>query len=194
MTIRKKRYTPKGFISGISKRKTSKSRLKFALFFIVGALVTALYNGIPTGAQVEQYIAENVMLNDIKISDGDTLRIKGQSFRLLGIDAPESKQTCSTLNGDKWPCGLVARSALWKMTNGKQVTCDVTNKDKYSRNVAICYVGNTELNREMVKQGMAVAYTQYSKRYVNEEKEAQAAKIGIWQGQFIEPRQWRKSH
>ena len=68
------------------------------------------------------------------------------------------------------------------------------NKDKYQRSVAICYAGKVELNREMAKQGMAMAYRYYSKRYIKDEESAKSAKLGIWQGQFMEPREWRKQY
>lgn len=192
MVYRKPRYTPKSFLKGISRRKSRKGKLKYILVVLVGVVITAVLNGVPIQDQAQQYLAENILSGDVKVIDGDTLHIKGQSFRLLGIDSPERKQTCQNARGAAWACGEVARSTLWKMTNGQQIHCNVTTTDKYNRGVAICYAGNMELNREMVKQGMAVAYTQYSKRYVADEQKAKAAKIGIWQGRFMEPGTWRR--
>lgn len=194
MPSRKPRYTPKGFIKGVSRRKSRKGKLKFVLLFIVGALAASFHNGVPSADEVHQYVSETVMLSDVKVTDGDTLHIKGQSFRLFGIDAPEHNQPCYTANGKQWACGTAARTALWKLTNGQKIKCDVVNKDKYNRSVAICYAGKVELNKEMAKQGMATAYRYYSKRYVPDEQAAKQAKIGIWQGRFMEPREWRKKH
>lgn len=190
----RKRYTPLGFLLGISRRKSRKGKTKFTLLFILGALVAAFHNGVPSPDQVQQFIAENVMLSDVKVTDGDTLHIKGQAFRLFGIDAPEHDQPCYDANSKPWACGAAARTALWKMTNGRQIRCNVTDKDKYGRSVAICYAGNIELNREMARQGMAIAYRQYSIRYVADEQAAKTAKVGIWQGKFMEPGDWRKRH
>ena len=38
------------------------------------------------------------------ITDGDTLKMGGATFRLWGIDAPEAKQECP----DGWPAGRMA--------------------------------------------------------------------------------------
>lgn len=169
--------------------------MRFILLTLAGMVLAAvLQQGAPSAAGVQQYIAENIMLSDVKVTDGDTIRVKGQRYRLFGIDAPESKQTCNKADGSKWGCGSVARTALFEMVNGQDIRCDVTGNDKYGRGVAVCYAGNVELNREMVKQGMAVAYTQYSKRYLAEEQTAKAGKMGIWQGRFMEPREWRRKY
>ena len=45
---------------------------------------------------------------------------------------------------------------------------------------------------ELVRQGFAVAYRKYSKRYVEAEEAAKKAKIGVWQGPFVMPREWRR--
>lgn len=38
------------------------------------------------------------------VTDGDTLRMEGKTYRLFGIDAPERAQICS----DGWPAGRLA--------------------------------------------------------------------------------------
>ena len=45
----------------------------------------------------------------------------------------------------------------------------------------------------MVMRGHAVAYLQYSKKYLSEEFEAKKDKKGIWQGKFEMPWDWRKN-
>ncbi len=44
----------------------------------------------------------------------------------------------------------------------------------------------------MVANGWALAYTRYSLDYVDEEADAQAARRGIWAGQFVKPWKWRQ--
>ena len=46
----------------------------------------------------------------------------------------------------------------------------------------------------MVKNGYAIAYKKYSKKYVFEEKYAKANKLGIWSGSFVNPEKWRKQN
>ncbi len=44
----------------------------------------------------------------------------------------------------------------------------------------------------MVSQGWALADRRYSLDYVDEEADAQAARRGIWAGEFVRPWEWRR--
>jgi endonuclease YncB( thermonuclease family) len=46
------------------------------------------------------------------ITDGDTIKQGGVTYRLWGIDAPESAQTCA----DGWPAGSLATTRLKALT------------------------------------------------------------------------------
>jgi endonuclease YncB( thermonuclease family) len=46
------------------------------------------------------------------ITDGETLVLNGNSFRLDGIDAPKTDQVCLNENGTVWACGIEARDQL----------------------------------------------------------------------------------
>ena len=194
MARRRKKHTLKSFVKGFFKRKTGRGRRKFALLFLMGLAVTYYNDGIPTVDEAHQYISEDILLSDIKVLDGDTIRMGNKTYRLYGIDAPEKDQLCNRVDKEPWKCGREARSTLWKLTKGKQVTCKVKDTDRYNRDVAICYVGKTDLNRRMVETGMAMAYRQYSKHYVRDEWYAERNKLGIWQGKFTEPWKWRRSN
>jgi endonuclease YncB( thermonuclease family) len=125
------------------------------------------------------------------IIDGDTIEIAGQRIRLHGIDAPESRQLCS-LGGKLWQCGKDATDVLAKLISRRPVTCQERDQDRYGRIVAICYAGGEDLNAQMVLQGLALAYRRYSRDYVDEEADAQAARRGIWAGKFVLPWEWRR--
>jgi hypothetical protein len=43
----------------------------------------------------------------------------------------------------------------------------------------------------MVAQGWALAYRYYSRDYVSQERSASKAKLGMWQGEFEPPWDWR---
>jgi len=126
------------------------------------------------------------------ITDGDTLKINGEKIRLDGIDAPESAQSCMTSDNKPYSCGQNATSFLKNITEHKTVSCKTTDKDRYGRHIATCFVGNINLNEAMVLNGHALAYRQYSKRYVEVEKTAEIAQAGMWQGIFVKPWSWRK--
>jgi endonuclease YncB( thermonuclease family) len=51
-----------------------------------------------------------------------------------------------------------------------------------------------DLQAEMVKSGMAVAYLKYSDRYEQEQNFARKAKAGMWSGEFQEPETWRREN
>jgi endonuclease YncB( thermonuclease family) len=43
----------------------------------------------------------------------------------------------------------------------------------------------------MVRNGWALAYREYSRAYVPEERAAHRAERGIWRGEFVKPWNWR---
>ena len=43
----------------------------------------------------------------------------------------------------------------------------------------------------MVRTGLAIAYRKYSNRYVRFENTAKANRVGMWQGNFVKPWEWR---
>ena len=44
----------------------------------------------------------------------------------------------------------------------------------------------------MVKNGWALAYVKYSKKYLKEQRYAKEKGLGIWKGQFVAPWDWRR--
>ena len=127
-----------------------------------------------------------------RIVDGDTIWIGPEKIRLHGIDAPESKQTCKKADATEYRCGEMATFVLAKIIGRHWITCKGEMIDRYKRRISVCYAGPYDINAEMVKRGWAVAYRRYSKDYVDEEELAKNNKLGIWQGKFIKPWDWRK--
>jgi endonuclease YncB( thermonuclease family) len=59
--------------------------------------------------------------------------------------------------------------------------------------VAVCYVGKTEINQWMVKNGFAVAYRKYGGGiYDDAETFARSNRRGIWGSDFDMPWEWRR--
>jgi endonuclease YncB( thermonuclease family) len=132
------------------------------------------------------------------VIDGDTITIKNVKIRFSGIDAPEKNyygqtQFCKGPKG-VWACGKKASSKLKKLINGQEVQCTNEGKDRYGRTLSICYANGVDLQAEMVRSGMAVAYLKYSNRYESEMIEAMIAQVGIWGGPFDEPELWRRQN
>ena len=127
-----------------------------------------------------------------KITDGDTIKIINKRIRFYGIDTPEIKQICSK-NSKEYSCGKEAKDALEKKISGNKVVCKVQDRlDRYKRYIGVCFIGEVNLNKWMVRNGYAVAYRRYSKDYIKDEEYAKKNKFGLWSGNFIHPEKWRK--
>ena len=144
---------------------------------------------------------EKIILGKAEIIDGDTIKINKKKIRLFGIDAPEKEQICKKIyisflifNFKKdYKCGEKSTSALLNKLKDKKVKCIIEKKkDRYNRNIGTCYVKNQDINSWLVKNGYAIAYTRYSKKYVLDEHYAKENKLGIWRGTFTEPEKWRR--
>ncbi len=136
-----------------------------------------------------------------KVTDGDTIRIEEKKIRFFGIDAPEKKQQCkkpwltiSFISFSKdYPCGQISTDKLKKKINNKLLICKWNNKDKYKRYIAECFKDKININAWMVRNGYAVAYRKYSKKFVSQEIFAKKEKLGLWAGNFDMPWNWRKN-
>ena len=113
----------------------------------------------------------------VGVIDGDTIDVlhNGQSerIRLNGIDCPEKGQAF----------GKKAKQFTSEMVFGKDVTVQSYRLDRYGRTIAdILLADATNLNRELVKAGLAWRYVKYSKDEMLSQLEADArdAKRGLW--------------
>ena len=135
-----------------------------------------------------------------EIIDGDTLRLNNIKIRLYGIDAPEINQKCYkqifAFNffsyNKKYYCGKKTSKELQIFLKNSKIVCQIKGQDRYKRKIAICFKNSIDINAWLVKEGLAVAYKKYSRRYSNFEKQARDQKKGIWNGQFDMPWDWRK--
>ncbi len=135
-----------------------------------------------------------------QIIDGDTIKINSNKIRLYGIDAPEFNQLCKkplltififTFTED-YRCGKISTEKLKKKINDKLIKCKILDIDRYKRLIGECYKRNLNLNSWLVSNGYAVAYRKYSKKYISDEINAKNKKIGIWQGKFEMPWDFRR--
>ena len=123
--------------------------------------------------------------------DGDTFKAKVQGavmdFRLQAADAPEHDQ----------PYGAEATSELAKLVRGRKLVFVFDDVDRYGRIVARVWVGNVDVNREMITRGAAWFDSDYASddELYHAEQQARDAKRGLWslpQHKRIEPWMWRK--
>ena len=135
----------------------------------------------------------NIKSQDIKITDGDTIKINGEKIRFSGIDTPELKQTCIK-DGENNSCGLTAKQILIDKIGKNKVKCIEEGQDRYKRILAECFVNNESLSSYLVRSGYAFEYRKYSDAYINDEDFAKINKRGIWIGKFEMPWDWRKKN
>ena len=100
----------------------------------------------------------------VKVVDGDTVDVvidlgfnlsKKERVRLAGIDSPESR----TRDAEEKIFGLEAKAYLKTRLEGSKKLIVKTEKDgKYGRMLGWIYIGQTNLNEEMVYRGYAWEY------------------------------------
>jgi endonuclease YncB( thermonuclease family) len=134
------------------------------------------------------------------VIDGDSLKVDDgleiKEVRLFGIDAPEYSQTCFDKSDKEYNCGKNSQKFLVDLIDKKQITCFYSQKDVYNRFLAKCEIDKISINQEIIRNGMALIYNfNQSDEIMRElEKYARISKIGIWQGKFQKPKDYRKSH
>ena len=136
-------------------------------------------------------LAAETVTGPATVTDGDTIRISNYKIRIHGIDAPESKQTCK-LSDKIINCGTMATTAMNELVSGSTVTCEQMDMDRYGRVVAVCHANGVDVGQRLVQTGWAVAYRRYSTRYGSDEDAARIGKLGMWQGEFVKPWDWRR--
>lgn len=131
----------------------------------------------PTPPAPETKPATNTGDKVIAVKDGDTIELlrNGETIkvRLYGVDSPEKEQDF----------GQRARQYTSDLAFGKFVRLIEHNKDRYGRTVGtIILPDGRNLNEELVKNGFAWHYKDYSKdkNLANLESDARRFKRGLW--------------
>ena len=137
---------------------------------------------IPASFQTSQPTDQlTLKVKVIGVKDGDTVEVLYYQLpiviRLEHIDAPEKKQ----------PFGAVSKQKLSDLSFGKIVTLVSKGKkgnyDGRGRMIAEIYVNDkTNINKEMLKAGLAWHYKKYSKSevYAQLENTARKNRVGLW--------------
>src|SRR5262245_61130421 len=122
-----------------------------------------------------------VNAHTLVFDDGTEVELNG------GMDAPELDQK-GLVGGAFYPCGKEAAEFLRKLINGQRVTCFVFGK-KGNKVRADCFVQETHLEIEMVRNGWALAHHEGMEAW---QAIAREKKRGLWRGEFVAPERWRK--
>jgi endonuclease YncB( thermonuclease family) len=137
-------------------------------------------------------LGANDLLGGASVIDGDTIEIHDERIRILNIDAPESRQTCTKPDGSEWRCGQQAALALADWIGQRTVTCASDSRDKYGRLLARCVVAGEDVATWLAGNGWAVPYRDCKCEVVRDAAgRAKAAGVGIWSGAFVMPWDFR---
>lgn len=172
-----------------------------AIFFVVFC-VTIFAATNPAQSQSEYLRIKSHLVFDKKFSgkvfviDGDSIKVGSNEVRLFGIDAPEFKQKCFNAKNEEYACGRASFEFTRKLAGGKIAECVYAEKDKYDRYLGKCSVEGVSINEEIIKNGMAVIYnfTESDEKMDALEATAEEKKLGIWQGAFQLPKNYRKAN
>ena len=125
----------------------------------------------------------------IRVVDGDTIVVSpNEKVRLIGVDTPETVHPNRIVE-----CfGKDAKEFTRRAVEGKTIRLvldDINrvrqHKDRYGRTLAYAYLEDGRmLNRELISQGYAHAYTRFRFRYRVEfrqlERTARDQAVGLW--------------
>jgi len=125
-----------------------------------------------------------------KVADGDTFWIddgspKGLKIRLIGVDAPESR---NSFRKKKAPFGKEATKYMKNLIDGKKVRLeyDVGRTDRYGRTLAYVWLEDgTFVNAQILKDGYATVMTvppnvKYASAFLKLERAARRHRRGLW--------------
>lgn len=125
-----------------------------------------------------------------RVVDGDTFWIDdgsetGLKIRLIGVDAPEPRNSGKKLKGY---FGSQSSGYLEQLLHGRKVRLeyDVSRYDRYGRTLAYVYLEDgTFVNADLVKKGYATVMTmppnvRYADEFVKLSEKARKQKKGLW--------------
>lgn len=113
-----------------------------------------------------------------RVITGDTLEIRDERIRLLGVDAPASDLVCESTDENRWRCGQRSESALEAFLDESIVTCVGRERDASGRLLALCTANGADLGLWLVRNGLVL--DQDSGRYRQAQEQAKAAQRGMW--------------
>jgi len=125
-----------------------------------------------TPAQVQKFKIVNVI-------DGDTVKLEsGEIVRLIGIDTPETKGECFAIEATKKLEELILNKEV-------ELEKDVSETDRYKRLLRYIRIGDSFINKILVREGFAKVATyppdiKYKDKFIEAERAAREENKGLW--------------
>lgn len=158
------------------------NRLYFLLIWLcVGGCIARPVSRVPEGA---------VPATVVRVIDGDTFVVdngsdKGETVRLIGVDAPETRRSANREIGHY---GKEATAYLTQLLADSSILLvyDVGKRDRYRRALAYVYLSDgTFVNADLVRNGYAKVMTippnvAHAEWFTKLEREARRKRRGLW--------------
>lgn len=142
-------------------------------------------------------LADTIEGKVVGVADGDTITVldgtrKTYRIRLVGIDAPESRQAF----------GQRSKQSLSSMVYGQPVSVIWDKRDRYGRVLGQVVTRSGDVNLAQVRDGMAWHYKRYASEqpapdraaYAKAEDDAKREGRGLWGDKNpVPPWDWRRS-
>lgn len=147
---------------------------------------------------LEKNVSETTTINTANIKKNTSPNIAKKDTDV------KSEETKAILNIEEIKCGENAKNKLTELIKNRTVSCLIKGKDSYDRMVSECYFevpnritkknNRININKEMVSSGNAVAFLQFSDKYVDDENKAKQENRGIWATTFDLPSVYRRKN
>ena len=160
-------------------------KLLVLALLVLGGLAVARGTDVPGFGDLGLGGAQSERGRVTRIVDGDTIIVRDESVRLIGIDTPETKKPNTAVQ-----CfGKAATAETTRLIDGRRVRLeyDVERQDRYGRELAYVYRRSDGLflNAELVRRGFATAATyppnvRHADRFRRLQRQAREAGRGLW--------------
>jgi endonuclease YncB( thermonuclease family) len=128
-----------------------------------------------------------------KAIDSTIIQIGDKRVMLFGVDSVTRRQACM-LDGKTWQCWTAAVQDLQSLLDQGPVSCEVVGEpDVYGRVLGRCDVAGKSLNEQFISRGFGLARISEANDYLAAEASAKEKKLGLWQGKFTPPSEFRRS-
>lgn len=172
-----------------ARRRSGPRLLRLIIAVVLLALAPLLREWLPSATPPPATAATWTIQ---KVHDGDTVTAidpagRTVKIRLLGIDAPEYRQ----------PHGREARTALEQKVRGVPIRLEGHGRDQYDRLLGTLWIGERNLNRELVAEGHAWVFDRFSPpaELAAAQQAARRNRLGLWAAADpLRPADWREAH
>jgi len=109
--------------------------------------------GIPLRAlAVALLLLASPAVAQVRVVDGDTIRVGAARVRIFGLDCPEMRD----------PGGREAKRMLERLLAGKTLSLQRIERDRYGRTVARVFASGQDVTCAMIRAGACREYVRYS--------------------------------